>query len=1412
MSLGGINGNAANSIDLAEFARKVDGAKYLDGDVKLVAGSTAGTWTLAKVNYGGAFARFLLGGERTEVTGNDQNKQVREAFLNAIGQRYGHASKEFRTAQSMMGDGVGDANDYKPLSRREIKRVLTKIGFVGPAAADEKEVGGEAGLRLSSRQFSGMVDQAKARALQRGTLSSSQNADLTRIQGNLIKDQNSNGQSFNPDLGFADIDCLETMLKDMGYGDVRLVDREAFSAEFKEFRQGAARALSGALDRLRQDPGLSQQERTALDGFARSIVKTKDDDEIGFQAFLKARKGIKGMLDRNSQKFAQARAFIDGQPYFSGAGNTFAGEFENRLLSVGASMNAKINEIRANVLTADECLAIGERVKQLKRDYAAGATAGSVGVLVSGGLDTKSIAMKLAADAKTGELSAPDDRRRTASAYASRRIHTASLATCQKLEALRVAEELNSVGGSRLDEVIKSKSGDAPDKSDAKEIKRCEKNDLLSDLILNEDPIEVENGQLTGGGRIGRVFYNHPEEFLGICMGVARGGNLPVEWGAVFEGDQRVKLKGLVKDICKEMGVVKTEHGQVNWTCGTLKEFQTKFYAHSQAVFKLISKAGVEDMIDASLSGKAQQAMDSAIRRLGLNENGASPRDRLLAMLIRQTFATQDRAALRSLFANGFRFSAQKDGAFDPVAALLGAGPLTHKLLQGVNTDGADANAKTILEGIRNKMPPIPERIVKAELLAMLAQQGEDVKGVTVGKVLGAASIGQAFKCTLTLADGRGGTVERECLVKVKRPNVGRQFDAEASVLRAGVNELMRSDSPDAKELNVTLIDTVQSIKQEMSFRDELRNVIRGVRTYGVDGDDVTSMIPLLKDGGEDAQNAFVNAVNDPDRPFDDRRIDEIIQTHCASNSEDILLYTLVKGETLSDAIERGQDKSKPAVGEQKNFGQQLAEKVYASVGALDFDKKTEEVVTAFKFEDVESKKVVDAYLAGIGTAINEAREHRLPGVENQAGTTYAEDMSEVGRNCDGVLKTIGKMTRGAFEGNPPFLHGDIHAGNIMRESGGALKLIDYGRGTTLTEKESAEFKKLLTSIANPNLENRYGQVMDAYYNILFERYQELCKKASLHPLQTDENDKAEIKLLENTLVTLTTAEKRNQFIQLCADNLTDGADAIGDLERFVTFLGNQGLAIPRSLGVCVDSFVKMHNTETGLQQKIKDFVKTEKLLRKQAVVGYVNGIIHQMRNAEGLSIDVRSKDPQPLFNGKFSVGSGSSGELAEHDLTVDRLQQEIGKLQEFLNELNRDDGAARVPDTREFDRNFWDLGDLIQDFDVEKDYFKKDDIAQEIQRKRQDDLNDVYSEESLATEKKMKIGMVNALIGVFEKIKLGLEAVEKGKDDPTGIFMTDEKIKDTLVFQNAGVQGMPKAKTMNDAIDQVLGINRVQG
>ncbi len=115
---------------------------------------------------------------------------------------------------------------------------------------------------------------------------------------------------------------------------------------------------------------------------------------------------------------------------------------------------------------------------------------------------------------------------------------------------------------------------------------------------------------------------------------------------------------------------------------------------------------------------------------------------------------------------------------------LKGAGPLMQKMMQGIPDQLVPEAFKSSIKDMKSNLAPIPKEVVKAELASMIARSNGKILGIKVEKSLGAASVGQAFLCTIDYAGGNDQVV-----VKILRPDVRNKMQREKAVMLKSAKE-----------------------------------------------------------------------------------------------------------------------------------------------------------------------------------------------------------------------------------------------------------------------------------------------------------------------------------------------------------------------------------------------------------------------------------------------------------------------------------------------------------------------------------------------------------------------------------------------------------------------------------------------
>lgn len=143
-----------------------------------------------------------------------------------------------------------------------------------------------------------------------------------------------------------------------------------------------------------------------------------------------------------------------------------------------------------------------------------------------------------------------------------------------------------------------------------------------------------------------------------------------------------------------------------------------------------------------------------------------------------------------------------------------GAGPLLHKMLQGLPAGSLGPELADALKDMKSNLSPIPESYVKACMMQIVERSQGQILSVTVERSLGAASVGQAFLCKMVTLEHPQG---EECVVKILRPDVKTVISRERAIFEDAASKVPGMEK--------TFSGQFARILEELDFTLEATNV-----------------------------------------------------------------------------------------------------------------------------------------------------------------------------------------------------------------------------------------------------------------------------------------------------------------------------------------------------------------------------------------------------------------------------------------------------------------------------------------------------------------------------------------------------------------------------------------------------------
>ena len=521
----------------------------------------------------------------------------------------------------------------------------------------------------------------------------------------------------------------------------------------------------------------------------------------------------------------------------------------------------------------------------------------------------------------------------------------------------------------------------------------------------------------------------------------------------------------------------------------------------------------------------------------------------LFKQVVSTYFTSLDRSDKRSClaaalrYANVFDFTGKEGDALNSAKAaalnkftgaiLKGAGPLMHKMMQGLPKDimGPYADA---LEDMKQHLAPIPRKIVQAHLQRVIdeSQEPDKISSIKIKKSLGAASVGEAFLCEFAVkkmvqktrvqidgsnyrlvpvVDAQNNPVmeekveTHEVVVKIMRHDAERRMKAEADLFTAAAKKI--------PGMAKTWAGQLEQYKTEFDFRTEAANVNEAVPMYDV------SSIP-----------GHPHSVIAPD-------VTTMKLSSLAQTKKDILVAEVMRGQTVDDYF-------KEKIGKIRQNASVLFE----------CDPATGRIKWADEVDPVSGQTVKKPVL----------RQGRIPAAA-VAGLQHelATEQEKLAEASDKLQQTVKLWFYNAIIGDGKF-HGDAHSGNIMI-SDNQIGFIDFGNLYQLKRQREDgvnEQQQLLRVILGAAFREK-NFILDGFEQLMSaegkERIRKPAKEGEVNPIR----EKA-IAILDSVLSLEHGSFSFNIVYRLQA--------AIVELQKL-------GLELPPQINCFIQSLVRFSNT-----------------------------------------------------------------------------------------------------------------------------------------------------------------------------------------------------------------------------------------
>ena len=172
----------------------------------------------------------------------------------------------------------------------------------------------------------------------------------------------------------------------------------------------------------------------------------------------------------------------------------------------------------------------------------------------------------------------------------------------------------------------------------------------------------------------------------------------------------------------------------------------------------------------------------------------------------------------RAMVSAGLRYAPPNATPMQQLGAMLkGAGPVLQKIFQGLDGPGLPRDLRIACQDMKSRLAPIPPDVVESVLLDMVNSSNGRIRSIEVLSSLGAASVGEAFRCRITDHNGQ----PRECVVKILRPDAANRVQRERPIFERAAAKV--------PGMLGTFRGQMDGIMEELDFGIEAGNARAGI-------------------------------------------------------------------------------------------------------------------------------------------------------------------------------------------------------------------------------------------------------------------------------------------------------------------------------------------------------------------------------------------------------------------------------------------------------------------------------------------------------------------------------------------------------------------------------------------------------
>ncbi len=397
-----------------------------------------------------------------------------------------------------------------------------------------------------------------------------------------------------------------------------------------------------------------------------------------------------------------------------------------------------------------------------------------------------------------------------------------------------------------------------------------------------------------------------------------------------------------------------------------------------------------------------------------------------------------------------------------------GAGPLLHKMMQGLPISSMPIEMQEMVKDVRSNLMQIDEDIVDAQLQQIIDESGGEIHHIEKVKVLGSASVGQTLLVKVYESANSKGI---EKVVKILKPDVQNTLAREIKFMENCAKEVDRRAAEKLRNNGAQQAQAQAEGQQQAQVQAEGQQQAQAQAEGQQQAQAQAEGQQQAQAQAEGQQQAQAQAEEQQQAQAEEQQ-----QAQVAEPAGGML--KTFRGKTA--VIRRELDLRLEADNVEKG---KIYEDELLHIRSMRVDPKTKSTIHTLVLEKAPGQSV-DNYMTDMNTKRKEIEEKVTVVKEGEKmASVYGTvlELQKLKKELETKKKYLVNLTQkwldeAVFKSG--FFHGDLHAGNIMMDDDG-VTIIDYGNVNVLAKRDQKNILNLLAASMRFNEERVLAHIKD---------------------------------------------------------------------------------------------------------------------------------------------------------------------------------------------------------------------------------------------------------------------------------------------------------------------------------------------